>query len=421
MIRATALAASVLAMGFAAATAQAGEIRIACYSDGNECESTEVLAARFMKDNADVKVTIDKMPFKAIQESLPVQLAAGQGPDIARTTDFGPVMKYMLDLTPYLKDPGYWEASFGPVLGWMRADAKDHGIYGLMTQLTISAPLVNKTLFDQAGVPVPKAGASWDDWATAVKKVQVATKIPAGMAWDRSGARFSGPAISMGAKFFAADGSPAVVDDGLKATAGRVVDWSKDGTFARDVWVAAGGGYRDAFDEFANGRVAVYLSGSWQLTRLEKQIGDGFEWVVGSAPCGVGGCTGMPGGAGFVAFKNSKNPKDVGRFLDFLASKPVYAEWMVMTSNVPAHTALQNENLPYKLSPAGIAAVQAFGTNAALLTPLAYRLQGDPMSRPIFNAVIDRVSQAMSGQITLDQAYARITADVSDAVAASKK
>lgn len=419
MYRVPVLAAVLLAAGVSAASA--GEIRIACYSDGNECEATEVLAARFMKDNADVKVTIDKMPFKAIQESLPVQLAAGQGPDIARTTDFGPVMRYMLDLTPYVKDAAYWEASFGPVLGWMRADQKDKGIYGLMTQLTVSAPLVNKTLFDQAKVAVPKAGATWDEWAAAVKKVQVATKIPAGMAWDRSGARFAGPAISMGAQYFTPDGTPAVVDDGFKLAASKLIGWSQDGTFARDVWVAAGGGYRDAFEEFANGRVAVYLSGSWQLTRLEKQIGDGFEWQIGSAPCGAGGCTGMPGGAGFVAFKNSKNPKDVGRFLDYLAQKPVYAEWMVMTSNVPAHSALQKEALPYKLSPAGIAAIQSFGANAALLTPLAYTLQGHPLSRPIFNAVIDRVSQAMSGQITLDQAYARITADVGDAVTASKK
>lgn len=410
-----------VALLVSAASAQAGEVRIACYSDGNECEATEILAARFMKDNADVKVAIDKMPFKAIQESLPVQLAAGQGPDIARTTDFGPVMRYMLDLTPYLANPAAWEASYGPVLNWMRADAKDHGIYGLMTQLTISAPLVNKTLFDQAGVAVPKPGATWDDWAAAVKQVVTVTHIPYGMAWDRSGARLAGPAISMGATYFDAAGTPSVVNDGFKAIAQRLIDWSKDGIFDRDVWVAAGGGYRDAFEEFSNGRAAVYLSGSWQLTRLEKQIGDGFEWVIGSAPCGPAACTGMPGGAGFVAFKNTKNPKDVARFLDFLAADQVYAEWMVMTSNVPANVTLQKQALPYKLSAAGTAAIQAFGANAALLSPIAYKLQGDPMSRPMFNAAIDRISQAMSGQITLDQAYARITADVADAVAASKK
>ena len=403
------------------APAMAGEIRIACYSDGNECEATETLAARFMKDHADVKVTIDKMSFKAIQESLPVQLAAGQGPDIARTTDFGPLMRYMLDLRPYLKDAAYWDANYGPVLDWMRADAKDHGIYGLMTQLTVSAPLVNKTLFDQAGVGVPKAGASWDDWARAAKQVAVAEKIPFGIAFDRSGARLAGPAISMGAKFFAADGTPAVVDAGFRAMAQRYVDWAKDGTLDRDNLVAVATGYRDAFEPFANGQVAVYYSGSWQLTRMEKQIGDAFDWVVGAAPCGPAACSGMPGGAGFVAFKGSKNPKDVAAFLDYLAAQPVYAEMMVMTSNVPAQSALQKTTLPYKLSKQGTAAIQQFVADAAQLSPVAYTLQGHPMSRPMFTAMADRITQAMSGQTTLDQAYARITADVADAVAAARK
>ena len=67
----------------------AAEIRVACYSDGNECEVTQDLAKRFEAQNPDVKVVIDKVPYKAILEQLPVQLAAGEGPDIARVTDLG--------------------------------------------------------------------------------------------------------------------------------------------------------------------------------------------------------------------------------------------------------------------------------------------------------------------------------------------
>ncbi len=407
---------TVLATG-----AEAADIRIACYSDGNECPATRILAERFMKDNADIHIQIDEMPYKQILESVPVQLAAGNGPDIARISDFGQVAQYQLDLTPYLKDAAYWQKAYGPVLDWMRSGPSDHGIYGLMTQLTISSPIVDKTLFDQAGVPIPAKGATWDDWAAAVAKVAKATKTPFGMAWDRSGARFAGPALSAGAKYFDAAGKPAVVDDGFKAMAAKFVKWNQDGTIDKDVWVSTGGGYRDAFEEFANGKIAVYLSGSWQLSRLEKQIGNGFDWVVADAPCGVGGCTGMPGGAGFVAFKGTKSPKEVARFLDYLASEPVYGEWMTMTSNLPANLELQKKKLDYKLSPAGLAAMSQFQANATTLTPLSYKLQGDPLSRPMFNASVDRISQAIAGQITLDQAYERITADVADAAAAKNK
>jgi alpha-1,4-digalacturonate transport system substrate-binding protein len=129
----------------------------------------------------------------------------------------------------------------------------------------------------------------------------------------------------------------------------------------------------------------------------------------------------MPGGAAFVGFKDSKNPKDLGRFFDFLAEKPVYAEWMAMTNNIAAHAELQKGGVPYKLSPAATAALQAFGANAAKVTPTGYQLAGYAQNSAIYNPTVDRISQVIAGQMTLDQAYGRITQDVADAVAASKK
>src|SRR6266702_6989823 len=128
----------------ALAQASAAEIRVACYSDGNECEVTQELAKRFEAQNADVKVVIDKVPYKAILEQLPVQLAAGEGPDIARVTDLGGLSKYYLDITPYVKDAKYWEANFGQTLKWLRPTPIDKGIYGMMTQLKVTGPFVNK-------------------------------------------------------------------------------------------------------------------------------------------------------------------------------------------------------------------------------------------------------------------------------------
>lgn len=421
MIR-TRFTAALLAAALAAGPVAAAEVRVSCYSDGNECEVTQALAQRFMQANPDVRVTIDKVPYKAIQESLPVQLAAGKGPDIARVTDFGAISRYFLDLRPLLPDAAYWETNFGAVLPWMRAGgAQDQGIYGLPTQLTVTGPIVNKTLFEQAGVPLPGPKATWDDWAAATAKVAKATKTEFGMAMDRSGHRFASGAISYGAKYFAPDGTPAVVDDGFKAFASRFVGWNKDGTFEKEVWAALGGAaYRDAFEDFANGRVVVYVSGSWQVSRLQSSIGDGFEWAIAPSPCGPAACTAMPGGAAFVAFKQTAAPKDVARFLDYLASEPVYAELMAKTANIPAHAGLQKKGISYDLPAAATAALKMFTAQAEQISPVAYQLQGYIYNRPIFNATVSRLSQAIVGELTLDQAYARIEQDVQSALAASK-
>ena len=421
MIRKGQAAAAALTMALLALPAGAAQIRVACYSDGNECAVTDMLAKRFTQANPDVTVVVDTVPYKSLQESLPVQLAAGQGPDIARVTDFGAIGRYFLDLRPLLPDAGYWDANFAGVLPWMQSGAADHGIYGLLTQLTVTGPIVNATLFEQAGVPIPGPKATWDDWAAAAKQVALATKTDSAMAMDRSGHRFASGAISYGAAYFAADGTPQVVDDGFKAFAQRFVGWNEDGTVQKDVWAAAGGAsYRDAFEDFANGRIVAYISGSWQVSRLQASVGDAFEWTIAPPPCGPAACTPMPGGAAFVAFKQTKSPREVARFLDWLASEPVYAELMAKTANIPAHAGLQKSGITYDLPPAAATALKTFTQAATRISPVAYRLQGYILNRPIFNATVSRLSQAIVGELTLDQAYARIGEDVKTALAGAR-
>jgi alpha-1,4-digalacturonate transport system substrate-binding protein len=165
----------------------------------------------------------------------------------------------------------------------------------------------------------------------------------------------------------------------------------------------------------------LYLSGSWQIARMEKQIGSAFDWAVVPNPCGPAACSGMPGGAEFVAFNGTKHPKEVAAFLDFMASEPIYAEWMAMTRNIPASAALQKKGIEYKLSPAGSAAMNAFVQQGTLLSPLAYRLQGYRYKQVIFNPIADRLGQAVAGQITADQAFDRIAADIKDQLATAIK
>jgi alpha-1,4-digalacturonate transport system substrate-binding protein len=150
---------------FAVATGSvfAADIRVQCYSDGNECEVLGELAKRFESRNAGTKVMIDKVPYKAVVETLPVQLAAGEGPDIARVTDLGGLNKFYLDLTPTLgARANYWEENFVPSLKSLRAGPGDKGIYGRKSQHTVTGAFVNKSLYEQAKVPKP--GPTATDW-----------------------------------------------------------------------------------------------------------------------------------------------------------------------------------------------------------------------------------------------------------------
>jgi alpha-1,4-digalacturonate transport system substrate-binding protein len=413
---------AVLALAAASVSATAGEIRVMCYQDGNECQATAELIKRYEAQRPGTKVILDTVPYKAIVEQLPLQLAAGQGPDIARVTDLGGLSKYYLDIGPYVKDRKYWETQFATTLPWLRPNAGDKGLYGFLSQLTMTGPFVNKTLFDQAKVPMPGPKASWDDWAAATRKVAQATDTAAAMAWDRSGHRFAGPAISMGARVFDGKGH-LQLDDGYKKAVNKFVGWHKDGTMLKEVWGGSGGStYADSMGEFKNGRVVMVLSGSWQINRLQREVGQNFDWMAVPNPCGEAACSGVPGGAAWVALKTSKSPREVGQFLDFMAQEANLADWTNQTNNIPAHAGLAKAGLAYPTASANArVALGVFNSGVASLSPVAYAFQGYPLNRALMLPTVSRVTQAIVGELTVDEALAKIWVDMNEAVKQAQK
>lgn len=403
-------------LGLTASGASAQEIRFQCYSDGNECAVYEDILSRFEAQNEGVDIIVDVVPYKAILETLPIQLAAGTGPDMAKVTDLGGLNPYYLDLAPHI-DTAYWDAAFGETLNWYRVGDRQ-GYYGLHSQLTLTGPFVNATLFDQAGVDMPGQGATWDDWVAATRAVAAATDADFPMAMDRSGHRVAGPAISYGATYFDADGVGSF--DGFDAFAQAFVGWNEDGTMARDVWASQGGTtYADAAQEFINGEVVFYYSGSWQVSRMDSQVGDFFDWKVVGSPCGPAGpCSGIPGGAGIVGFEGTKHPETVAAIIDFLAQEEQYAEAAARTKNLPAHLGVAAAGVDFQdASPAAQAALNGFAAALKDASPIAFAYQGYPQNRAMYGITVERLSQAIVGELSVADAMERAASDLAAVLA----
>jgi alpha-1,4-digalacturonate transport system substrate-binding protein len=415
----TGVFAIALAALSASASAQVVNLRYLCYADANECDVARDLLDRFEKANPTIKVTIDKVGFAVIREQLETRLQANEGPDMARVTNLGGLNKYYLDLTPHV-NAANWNANFGTTLPWMRVGADDKGIYGWMTQLTVTGGFVNKTMFDTAGVKIPAAGATWDDWAKATGEVQKKGKVYAGMAMDRTGHRFAGMAVSMGAKYFDASGVPvAVVDDGFKATAERMVQWHKDGLMPADIWPGASGAkWKNAGDMFINGDVAMHIAGSWMIQKYVTDVGSKFEWIVAPGPCGPAGCSAMPGGAAMVAFKSTKHPAEVGKVMEFMVAEANLKEYYERTVQIPAHKGIAEKGLSYgkDVTPEAQAALKQFTADFAKILPAAHALQGYQRNVAIYNATVNYVAQAITGTLTLPDAYKKVQEEIDNAV-----
>ncbi|MCC5960259.1 MAG: carbohydrate ABC transporter substrate-binding protein [Rhodobacteraceae bacterium] len=407
----------------AASAAHGQELRFMCYQDGNECDVWADAFQTFEAENPGITVVVDVVPYQAILESLPVQLEVGEGPDLARVTDYGGLARFMLDARPFVEDADTIEARYGQSLAWARVgDNAADGIYNIVDQLTATGGFANQTLFEQAGVDMPEPGASWAEWAEASVAVQQATGVDFAMALDRTGHRFAAPAISYGAALFDESGEALVIDDGFRAFAEQFVNWHEDGTMARDVWAGAGGGtYQDAAAEFINANLVMYYSGSWQIGRFGRDIGDAFDWVATGGVCGPEACTGMPGGAGVVGFNHTEHPEAVGKLIGFVARDDVQAQVLAQTRNLPANAELQANGIDYQdVTPEVAAALTAFAASVPTFSDTAYALQGYQYNRAVFTSIPARLTQAIVGELSLDEALDRLHQDVADAIAEAR-
>ena len=191
----------------------------------------------------------------------------------------------------------------------------------------------------------------------------------------------------------------------------------------REVWAGSGGStYASSIDEFVNGNVVMVLAGSWQIGNLQKKVGNNFDWVAVSNPCGSAACSGIPGGAAWVALKTSKSPKETAAFLEFMASEPSYAEFTARTNNIPAHAGLAKKGVNYSgAAPASQAALAVFSAGVANLAPAAYQFQGFKYNRAIMLPTVTRVTQAIVGEMSTDDAVAKIASDMQDAIKQAQK
>ena len=86
-----------------------------------------------------------------------------------------------------------------------------------------------------------------------------------------------------------------------------------------------------------------------------------------------------------------------------------------------AHAGVAKKGIDYKISPQAKAALNTFVAEVPKLSPVAYQIQGYKLNRAIFNPTVARLGQAIAGEMSLDDALKRISADIDEQVKAAAK
>lgn len=118
-----------------------------------------------------------------------------------------------------------------------------------------------------------------------------------------------------------------------------------------------------------------------------------------------------------MAVKYTKNPQDVAKVMDFLAQEDVYREFTERSLFIPAHKAVLAGPLDYQTDdPQVKAALDAFIAAAATTSPEIQKLPAWRWSDAIYGALATRIGQAAAGELSPEEAFARIDADVAQKV-----
>ena len=127
------------------------------------------------------------------------------------------------------------------------------------------------------------------------------------------------------------------------------------------------------------------------------------------------------GGAALAAFAQSDVPEAAAAFIDYMARTENAEAFAVATNQITGHQGLQASGIDYtNASPAVSEALAVFAANAgksASTTPQAYTFQGYAKNFAIYGVVPDYITQAINGDISLDDALAAIDADVAAKIA----
>ncbi len=388
--------------GFSPAGAAPTPLRFVWFTDGPDLEAIQKLVRQFNAKHSDVQVELTVVPYAQLNQLLLTRAAAGNAPDVARVTEPGRFFPYLLDLRPHLTDRQFASAFLAPAMKAVHGDRGE--LYGIPHDFTVNGPFVNVTLFKKAGLALPSEQCvTWETWASLAEKARQASRVPFAMAVDRSGHRLDGFIQAYGGSFFTPNGK------GLRLTAPETrqgieafVQLHQRGVMPLEVWAGGGQGYAAANQYFINGQLPFYLSGNWQVAQFHEAIGNKFEWraVLNGCQKQYGG---MPGGKFIVAFKDTKVPAKAAQFIQYLGSKEAMRQFATESLFLPTRNDLIKEGIDY---PFATAVMTTFLRGIPLLPETSYENYNIYFG-PVANEVRDRVTQAILGEISVDEALRR--------------
>ncbi|GIP22805.1 sugar ABC transporter substrate-binding protein [Paenibacillus sp. J22TS3] len=239
-------------------------LRFATWDTGDALKIEQDIAKKFEAAHPGTKVQVE-----AYADGFDQKLAAGFGatnpPDVMYMWDFPTYHQSLEPLDSYAsKDKDLNIDDFYPGLfNYGKIDGK---LYGIPAGFTTRVVYYNKKLFDEAKVPYPKDGWTWQDFQSIAAKLSDKSKKQYGFGVRAENDTYDlqGFVWSNGSSFISDDGKKIDGYMNSKETAEAIQmlgDMVKNGSAV----LTGGKGQQSGDDIFKAGKIAMWESGIWPL------------------------------------------------------------------------------------------------------------------------------------------------------------
>ena len=367
---------TVLVVGASIAVAQDApkELRFGTLQGSFIDGVNEKMVAEFAKLHPDIPVKLEVLDGATLDVTLAAQAAAGSLADVIFTADLYvvPFAKggISVDMEPLAKaDPNFDLSDvYSNMLDLSKVEGK--GLYMIPSSYDVVTMYYNKSLFEQAGAPLPTADSTWADIVASCKTILEKTGafcLPAGAngGTTKWWATYVPFIVGYGGQILSDDGKTAQLNspEALAGLQAYTDMWTKDG-IGQPFDFDAGG------DCFIVGKCALQFTIPGPMKSVRALDPQPFEWdveVIPSMPSGKK-VTGM-GTYGFSITANAKDPQLAWDFIKGLLSPATQKAITLDYSGMPLLKSLATDPdiLALKGPPNNILAFMKNGVNG--ITP----------------------------------------------------
>ncbi|WP_192456314.1 ABC transporter substrate-binding protein [Musicola keenii] len=402
------------AMTLACSSLQAAELTIMWYeTDKNESAVLKQLLNEYTQQHPQTTFNLQLVPYDNVIQKFRQYAASGSGmPDISKTSSMEAVIRpYLVDFNQYFgKD--YLNHY---IKGW--ADGARLGDKAIAAPLYVTSTglLLNADAFKKAGVALPdvQQGWTWEEFLPKIKDVAQKAHVRYPLVWDVSASRWIIHEYHYGNHVFSTEPPYKVVMDKQKA-ADTLAGFVKiaDEYMPRGQW--SGSSADNPKELFIGGQAVAWMTGSWQLSSLAQRAK--FDWRAGYTPRGTVKSS-VYGGEYVVAFNTSQHLDESTRVVKWLTSPDVLKRLSVPIGMIPA--TLSDE--PVKYEDPKISQAMALMQHELVESP-AYAAadQANEAMQFVWAPMKDAVMQAVTHQITPEQAIEKIMKAAQDGLGASQ-